>query len=781
MRRVVVTAGDTGVRRRLVAHTVLHDCSVTAESLLAFLAERLPKHAVPHAITLWDDLPLTANGKVDRAALTAVAPASAAEAIGGEPPRTPAERLVSTVWAEVLGVSVPSRDGNFFALGGDSLLATKVVTRLRAAGAAGAAISSLFTAPLLAEFAATLTLETLPAGPSAGPAGGITADPAARNQPFPPTELQRAYWVGRSSAFTLGGVGSYYYCEFDETDLDLARLEEAWNRLIARHEMLRAVFDEDGSQLILAQVPRLTIPVTGATEPAETATEAEAQAQAAARLAALREEMSHQSLDPSTWPLFDVRAARHGDNRTRVGIGLDYLLVDGLSMMILFAELDQLYRDPDAGLPPIGVSFRDYVCQVEPTAEELDRSLTYWRQRVPELPPPPALPLATDPAALARPRFVRRETWLAPDQWQSLQARARQHGFTPSALLLACYAEVLGAWSASPELTVALTLFDRRDVHPDIDRVLGDFTSLLPVAHEPVPAESFEARTRRLQDRLWRDLDHRGAPVLGLLRESAGPAAAAEASLPVVFTSALGVDDALSNGLRRPVWSVSQTPQVWLDEQVMVRDGGLLVTWDAVEELFPAGLLDAMFAAHSELLDWAGRADWSDRPPALLPPAQRAVRDTVNATAGPLPTGPLHRGFFTRAAADPDRCALRWGADGQLTYGELAERALRIASMLHAQGVRAAELVAVTLPKGPDQIAAVLGVLAAGAAYLPVGLDQPPSRRARMLATGGVRFTLSDVSAAEAYEPLAGPVAVAGDALAYVIFTSGSTGEPKGV
>ncbi|MDH6108776.1 yersiniabactin nonribosomal peptide synthetase [Kitasatospora sp. MAP12-15] len=765
VRQAVVTADDSAQRRRLVAHAVPKEGSATARELLAFLAERLPRHAVPHTVTLWDALPLTANGKVDRSALAA-APVAPVATTGGEAPRTPAERLVCTVWAEALGVPEPSRDSDFFALGGDSLLATKVVARLRAAGAAQAAISGLFTAPLLADFAATLALQAPPV-----PSAAIEADPAARHQPFPPTELQRAYWVGRSAAFTLGGVGSYYYCEFDESGLDLARLEAAWDRLIARHEMLRAVFDEDGSQRILPEVPGLAIPVLDAPE---------------AGPDALREELSHRILDPSRWPLFDVRAVRHGDGRARVCVGLDYLLVDGLSMMILFSELDLLYRDPQAQLPPIGVSFRDYVCQLAPSPADAERSLDHWRGRVPTLPPPPALPLAVDPAAVARPRFVRRESRLAPEQWQALQARARQHGFTPSAVLLACYAQVLATWSAQPELTVALTLFDRRDVHPDIDRVLGDFTSLLPVAHQPVPAESFESAVRRLQDRLWRDLDHRGAPILGLLREAAGSDGAAEASLPVVFTSALGVDDALSSALRRPVWSVSQTPQVWLDEQVMVRDGGLQLSWDAVEELFPGGLLDAMFAAHGELLDRVCRADWSEQLAVLPPPDQRSVRARVNATVGPLPTGLLHAGFFERAAAEPGRCALRWGTEeqldhGQLTYGRLADRALRIAAMLRARGVRSGEPVAVSLPKGPDQIAAVLGVLAAGAAYLPIGPDQPAARRERMLASGGVRITLSEPGAADGYQPLDAPVELGGEALAYVIFTSGSTGEPKGV
>ncbi|WP_330456386.1 amino acid adenylation domain-containing protein [Streptomyces sp. NBC_00820] len=761
----VVTVDDTGARRRLVAHVVSGHTLPEAE-LTAFLRDRLPGHAVPAAIGLLDELPLTANGKVDRAALAAAAPA-APVTDGGEAPRTPVERLVSDVWSEVLDVPRPPRDGNFFLLGGDSLLATKVVALLRAAGVNGAAISGLFTTPVLADFAAPLTLGP---APDAERLPTIAPDPANRHQPFAPTELQRAYWVGRSPGFTLGGVGSYYYCEFDESGFDLERLEAAWNRLIARHEMLRAVFDEDGDQRILPEVPRLRVPVTDAPDGA-----------AEEALERLREEMSHQVLDPGTWPLFDVRAVRLGGGRARVGIGLDYLLVDGLSMMILFAELDTLYRDPAAELPPVDFSFRDYVCQAKPSRTESEAALDHWRRRVPELPPAPALPLAADPASIARPRFARRETWLDPARWSTLQDRAKQCGLTPSAVLLAAYAEVLSTWSADLELTVGLTLFDRRAAHPHIDRVLGDFTSLLPVAHQPLAGESFESRVRRLQERMWQDLDHRGAPVLGLLRESAGAAGGAEGALPVVFTSALGVNDTLSDGLRKPVWSVSQTPQVWLDEQVMMRDGGLQLTWDAVDELFPAGVLDAMFAAHGELLDWIVRADWSERTPALLPSRQSAVRDAVNATTGPLPDQLLHAAFFTRAAAEPDRPALLWDKDGRMTYGELADRALRVAAMLRAEGVRPGDLVAVTLPKGPAQIAAVLGVLAAGAAYVPVGVDQPAVRRERMLAAAGVRHTITTVHAADAFEPLVGLVGVGVDAVAYVIFTSGSTGVPKGV
>ncbi|MCX5384762.1 non-ribosomal peptide synthetase [Streptomyces sp. NBC_00083] len=745
------------------------------------LAALLPAAMVPERITAVAALPLNANAKVDRAALTELLSGAPRASAAHIPPQGPVEAAVGALWEELLGTERVGRTDDFFALGGDSLLATRLLTRLKAEGLHDADLGRLFAAPTLRDFAAGLT----PGRPTRLPT--VTADLARRGEPFPATDVQRAYWLGRGSDFTLGGVGSYWYWEFDGQHVDLALLEDVWNRLVQRHEMMRAVFDDDGNQKILPKVPRFRLTVTDAPAGEEETA-----------LAAQRAAMDHRVFDVGSWPLFDIAATRYGAGRTRIAFGFDYIVLDALSIMTLFWELSTLYRDPRTHLPALGVSFRDYVLQAAPADDDLAADRDYWRARLDDLPPAPALPLAVDPVQVSAPRFARREFALEPDTWAALTARGREVGLTPSALLATAFADVLAAWSAHPDVTLNLTLFDRREVHPDINDIVGDFTSLLLVGHRPRAGEGWASAARRFQQQIWDGLQHSSVSAIWVLRELALRDGVMDSPMPVVFTSTLGVSDKLAD-LSMPfgeqVYGLSQTPQVWLDCQVVERDGGLAINWDVVEELFPDGVVADMFGAYERLLRSLCTADWAAEITVPLPAAQRAARVATNATEAPAGGGPLHRAFFARARSAPERSALLWGESGALDYGGLAARALAVAGALREAGVRPEDMVAVVLPKGPDQIAAVLGVLAAGAAYVPVGVDQPAARRDRILANAGARVALTsgtsgdwpatvrrvDVTGAFAAEPLPGPVEVSEDALAYTIFTSGSTGEPKGV
>jgi amino acid adenylation domain-containing protein/non-ribosomal peptide synthase protein (TIGR01720 family) len=638
------------------------------------------------------------------------------------------------------------------------------------------------------------------AGSAAGPGAlpELASHPDERHLPFELTETQQAYLVGRTDLFELGEIATHFYCELEGDDIDPERLNAAFARVIERHEMLRAVVLPDGRQQVLESVEPYRIKVRDMSELDPAAAEH--------LLGTVRDELAHQVLPSDRWPLFDVRANRLADGSTRVHFSIDLLIADAHSIMLVLRDWARAYADPHADLPPPGVSFRDYVqtrsAWIESPAYE--RAQSYWRERLTTIPAAPDLPLARHPAETA-PRFRRRETVLGAPRWEALQQRAADLRVTPSALLCAAYADVLACWSADRRFTLNVTLDDRLPLHPDVGDLVGDFTSslLLEVDFRGVP--SFGGKLQRLQRQLTSDLEHRLCCGVAVQREMARTPDAAAPRMPVVFTSMLGGGLADPGELMRPLfdrvgYSISQTPQVYLDHQVMERDGELHVVWDCVEELFPEGMLDSMFAAYEARLAALADGDPSAWGPTLLPEAELAPRAEANATDEPIEEQLLHAGIERHVRERPDHLAVV--ADGRrLTYAELDERANRVAHRLRELGCRPNQLVAVVMEKGWEQIVAVLGIVRSGAAYLPIDAGLPEKRIHHLLDRGEARVVLTQSSVdarvgwPDGVEPLsidrdgpwahveAGPlepVATPAD-LAYVIFTSGSTGEPKGV
>ncbi|MEW2547698.1 amino acid adenylation domain-containing protein [Streptomyces sp. NPDC047002] len=618
----------------------------------------------------------------------------------------------------------------------------------------------------------------------------LVPDPAARHEPFPLTDVQSAYLLGRNDAFGYGGVACHVYLEVGYPDLDPARTEDAWNRLVQRHAMLRAVIDPAGHQRILPEVPRLCVPATTAAGEAAQET-----------LERAREEMGHRVHDTASWPLFDLRVTRTPE-RAVLHLSMDFLIADWASIWLLLGEFEALHSEPNAELRPVGVEFRDYLLAERALRESpaYQRDRDYWHARLDTLPPAPDLPLAE--ADHGAPRFARRFLRLDEAAWARLKKRAQSRGLTPSAVVMGAYATVLGRWSATPRFTLNLTVLNRLPLHAEIGRVVGDFTSVSLLAVEPEAGAPFTEQVRVLSDRLFDDLDHRLCSGVEVLRELARRRGREAALMPVVFTSAIGLGDDGTGGRaegRLDGSGITQTPQVFIDCQAMDDAEGLQVNWDIREGVFPEGLADDMFGAFEALLRDLADDDgpWDSAHPVALPARQAEERRRANDTAAPLPDAPLHRAVLARAEQDPERTAVIWSG-GTLSYGELARRAAAVAAELRAGGCAGGDLVAVVTEKGPEQSVAVLGTLLAGGVYLPVDAAQPPLRRAAILRDAGVRHVLTQSwLPAEEYEgvravavdtlaPAEGTATAATggadpDAPAYVIHTSGSTGRPKGV
>ncbi|MGG4460874.1 amino acid adenylation domain-containing protein [Brevibacillus porteri] len=789
----------------LVAQAPLQAKRFNAAQLPGFLSQKLPDYMVPSAFLLLNELPISANGKVDRQALPtpdSLMKAKAEKAYTA--PTTPIETALAAIWCQLFEVERVGVTDNYFELGGDSLLATRLSAMVRSKLAVELSLGRIFEKPTIAGLAQHVQMLLEEKGTSSGlPA--IVLAPQDRHQPFPLTDIQQAYWVGRSGVYALGHVSTHCYFEIEGQHLDLERINRAWQRLIDHHEMMRAVILPDGwRQQILEQVPAYRIEVTDLRN--QSAEEAESELQA------IREEMSHQVLSTDVWPLFEVRASRFGDERVRLHISFDNLIFDGWSMFHLLSEWTRLYHEPDAPLPPLDLSFRDYVLAQEAlkSTELYQRDLDYWMDRLPDLPPAPQLPLAKNPDTITEQRFHRLEARIDHGAWQRLKKRTAEVGLTPSGILLTAYAETLGAWSKSSRFTINLTQFNRLPLHAQVGEIVGDFTTLTLLAVELSAGETILERGRNLQQQLWRDLDHPYVGGVQVQRELAKQTGEHNGvAMPIVFTSALGVEqwsgsDSDGKWLGKLVYNITQTPQVWLDHQVVEQDGELLLIWDAVEGLFPEGLLADMFTAYCELLHRLTEEDavWQESAPSQMAVPRLEARIAANDTAAPVSTETLVGLFDKQAACQTDQPAVI-STQRTLTYGELADAADQIAKWLRSQGVQPNTLVAVVMEKGWEQVAATLGIMKSGAAYLPIDPLNPEERRSQLLHDGQVQFVLTqswlderlgwpldverlivDQMMTRDEASTVNPVAsVAGqpEDLAYVIYTSGSTGQPKGV
>ena len=734
-------------------------------------------------------LPRTTSGKIRRRKTLNMLNAAEFDVLGQfatRPEPSSADRPVTELAervAALLGVRVQElgSDADLIRLGLTSIMAAQIV-EWSAARSRRLDFADLYAQPTLDNWQ-----RLFDAAPSAAPLNSAGFDT------FATTALQRAYWIGRGAEQPLGGVGCQTYFELVAAAVDPRRLDAALDALALRHPMLRSMFPDADRCRIAPRNIHAPVRVHDLTDAADAARDR--------HLEDIRNRLRTHRFGIETGETWRVELTRLPD-RCILHFAFDLIIADLTSIGVFLRDLAALYRGDE--LPPVSATFGD-LARADPRQPWLSP------EALEQLPECPQLPRAEERDIV----FHRHQHTLDASAVTVLDRACRAHGVTRAAAFLAAYALVLRHWSSTDDFLINVTTFGRP---PGLSEVIGDFTKthLYRASHWAAADQptGFAEQARGAQRGLRAALTAPESTELLAAQLQAGTGHSGIA--PVVFTYAadttvLQQRDVDTLGVVGEV--TSMTPQVIIDNQVgAVPDisGGLIVSWDYRAGCFPPDVVADMFGAYVGLLESLGARDWSTPVVVDLPQHSRLIRQQRNATTAPRPAGLLYDAFREQVQVAPTRIALRWAADEfdggpyndpvaaanpNLSYGALDELARRVAGVLadrHAPG----SIIGIQLPKGPAQVVAVLGVLMAGCSYLPVGVDQPDDRLARICALSGLSGLIGSKLLADNVV-VAGPVAhdigsmirctpldpirVDPDSTAYVIYTSGSTGEPKGV
>ncbi|MEV0644084.1 amino acid adenylation domain-containing protein [Phytomonospora sp. NPDC050363] len=781
-RATVVLREDVPGLARLVGYYVpAAGAQDGPEAVTAGLGAELPAYMVPSALVPMDAIPVTRNGKVDRAALP-VPPGSAAA--GHVAPRDELERIVADVWGELLGTTVGAHDG-FFALGGHSLVAARVATRLSGALAlpADRLLRALFAAPTVAGLAAAIGVMR---------ADGISA---AAREPIPVHD--------RSGPFELprGQERVWFLDQLDESGgeyemplalrltgvLDVDALRRSLTGIVERHDVLRTSVRvvDDRPLGILRPAADFTLDVVDLTGHGPLG---------AGRLEALAAEHTGEHLDLAGGPPIRARLLRLAEDDHLLCVTFHHMAFDGWSYHLFYAELADGYagRTPEA--PP--VAFHDLARWHEAGTDPA--GLAYWRDTLDGLTP---FELPADKPRAARRRGRAHSTVVdVPEAVATaLERLAAERGATLFMVLLAACQVLFHRHSGRTDVTVGTTAAER--THAESEGLIGLFVNMLVLRGDLSGDPTFTELVDRVREIAVAAYAHQAVPFDRLVGELSPERDLSRTPLFGVMVKLNTQPESV------PVLPGLSVEEIHLDLAMTKYD--VAVDFDRV----PGGLRvlvvgDADLYEAETVRRWAERlsvlfSTFTDDPGAragaarMLPAAEEAAAHELS---GPplseFPRVGLHELFEAQARRTPGLIAVRDDAE-ELTYAELDDRASRIAATLRGSGVGPDVPVAVMLDRSAGMLAGLLGVLKAGGAYVPIETDTPVARVAKLLTEARCPVSLVDpgsvakirraggraLTLAEAQDgpPLAAAVPVDPGNLCAVYFTSGSTGQPKGV
>ncbi|KAA6214828.1 amino acid adenylation domain-containing protein [Streptomyces albofaciens JCM 4342] len=788
--------------RRIVAYVVpAHGGAAPSPAgLRRHAATLLPEYMLPTAFVVLDALPLTPNGKVDRAALPAP---DGAPGTGGREPRTAREEILCGIFAEVLGIERAGLDDDFFELGGHSLLATRLTGRVRAAFGVELAVRDLFEAPTAAGLAGRLD----------GAAGARAAlEPAVRPARTPLSFAQRRLWFldkleGPSTTYNVPMLLRL------TGELDVPALRAALADLTERHESLRTVFpDVDGKPYQLVLEGAAARPVVEAVQTAA------GQAPELIAAAARHTFDLAREIPLRAW-VFTTAPEEHA-----LLILAHHIAADGASLAPLARDLSVAYTARLAGsapaFPPLPVQYADYTLWQQAVLGDEDdpdsvirAQIDHWRTALAGAPEELALPTDRPRPAVAGYRGDQVAfTWDA-DLHAGVTRLARTHQCSVFMVVQAALAALLTRLGAGTDIPIGSPIAGRTD--DALEDLVGFFVNTLVLRTDTSGDPSFAELLERVRETDLAAYAHQDVPFERLV-EAVNPARSmAHHPLFQVLLVLQNTEDAqlALPGLRAVLEDV-ETGAAKVDLTFNMEElysaerapAGMTGTVEFATALFDRETAEAL-AQRLERLLRAVVADASlpvSRLDVLSPAERHRLLAEWNDTAHEVAPATLPDLFQAQVERTPHAPAAEHEGS-VLTYAELNIRANRLAHELIGRGVGPERTVALLLPRSLDLVVALLAVLKAGAAYLPVDPEYPADRIDHMLRDAGPALVLTTAGAAATPVPGLAALPVPGNAgawahrpgtdptdadrtgplllghPAYVIYTSGSTGRPKGV
>jgi amino acid adenylation domain-containing protein/non-ribosomal peptide synthase protein (TIGR01720 family) len=815
--RVAAFAIDIGDRESIgvaaeVSRTVRK--LVSPESLCQAIHEAIAEafQEAPGLVLLLEPgaLPKTSSGKLQRSAcrngwrngtLASYAAYQNGRLIGAEdvPPAPPAgdmERRIAAVWGEVLGLARIERDQNFFALGGNSIDAIRVLARLEDLLGHRLEPRLFFEAPTLRQFAAAVENR-------ATACGGPGRSPIARtrgNDRLPLSPGQRGLWIMSA----LEPEGSAYHMAGGlrlRGELDAFAVRASLEALLERHEMLRTTFHEEGGQPYqrieaAGSVPLRELDLSGETD-AETAAER------------LGREDARRPFDLSQGPLWRAGLVRLGPEEHRLWLVLHHLIGDGWSLSRLLEEFGELYAAARAGraarLAALPIRYADYAVWQRAWLEagESRRQLEYWKERLGDEQPALSLPGGRPRPEVPSHRGGRIEFRLDPATVGRIGRLAQTESATPFMVLLAAFAALLYRYSGQSDQRIGVPLGNRQ--RAETEGVIGYFVTTVVFRIAVEGRLNYRELLGRVKDAALGAQAHPDLPFEQLV----------DALKPERRLGHNPLFQVMYNHQKRDLRALERITGLRLDRCDPDAGGAQFdLSLDTEEDgsgciggaftyaldLFEASAIERLQAHFLALLN-----RWTEAPARclgemeLLSEVEWEALRRWNAWEGSAAEVALAELIRRQAEARPAGVAVVCGGE-RLSYGELEARSNRLARRLGRLGVVAETRVGVVLERTADLVVALLGILKAGGAFVPLAAGLPAGRLSRLLADAGVRVVLLEageegreaVPAGVARlvrggdwgegEPASAPaVEVHPEQLAYLIYTSGSTGQPKAV